>query len=415
MAALTSKQLEELNRAVHDFLANNGYNDAATAFAREAELPAADDDAAPQKYTAILEKKWTSVVRLQRKILDLESKLAQMQAEVNNGPIRPNKSSADVLPRAPARHELAGHRSPITTVIFHPAYPVLASASEDATIKLWDYESGEFEQTLKGHTKSVTNIAFEPKGTLLASCSSDLTIKLWDVANDYKNTKTLFGHDHTVSSVVFLSNQLLASASRDKSIKLWDLTNGYCIKTWTGHDDWVRQLAVSEDAKYLASCSNDQSALIWEVSTGEIKADLRGHEHVIECVAFVPVAAYPFIRELVGAKKPVTGAGDAPGQYVVTGCRDKEIKLWDHATSQCLHTFRGHDNWVRSLVFHPSGKFLLSASDDKTVRCWDLKTGRCAKSLDAHGHFVQTVAWSNVSPVVATGSVDLTVKVWDCK
>jgi platelet-activating factor acetylhydrolase IB subunit alpha len=79
-----------------------------------------------------------------------------------------------------------------------------------------------------------------------------------------------------------------------------------------------------------------------------------------------------------------------PGQYIITGSRDKTIKLWD-INGQLLHTFVGHDNWVRGLVVHPSGKYLLSASDDKSIKIWDLKTGRCMKTLDAHSHFVTCI------------------------
>lgn len=65
------------------------------------------------------------------------------------------------------------------------------------------------------------------------------------------------------------------------------------------------------------------------------------------------------------------------GPFLASGSRDKLIKIWDASTGQCLITLSGHDNWVRSLKFHPGGKYLLSASDDKTVRVWDLKTGEC--------------------------------------
>lgn len=61
----------------------------------------------------------------------------------------------------------------------------------------------------------------------LVSCSADLTIKVWDVNNDYKCVKTLYGHDHSVSSVDYLpSGDTIISSSRDKTIKLWDASSG---------------------------------------------------------------------------------------------------------------------------------------------------------------------------------------------
>ena len=60
---------------------------------------------------------------------------------------------------------------------------MVATASEDASIKLWDYEQGELENTLKSHTGIVNYIAFHPGGKILASCSTDMTIKLWNLQN----------------------------------------------------------------------------------------------------------------------------------------------------------------------------------------------------------------------------------------
>ena len=85
------------------------------------------------------------------------------------------------LPRQPEKYTLTGHRSRITKVAIHPIYSVVASASEDASIKLWEYEQGELEHTMKSHTGNVNYIAFHPNGKILASCSTDMTIKLWNL------------------------------------------------------------------------------------------------------------------------------------------------------------------------------------------------------------------------------------------
>ncbi|KAG8877384.1 protein with putative role during mitosis [Tulasnella sp. 331] len=441
MASLLSdRQREELHRSILDYLHAQNFGDAFNALQTESGVQYIPDPKA--KYAGLLEKKWTSVIRLQKKIMDLENRNAMLVEELSLSPARRAASQTDWVPRAPARHVLTGHRSPITRVAFHPVFSVVASASDDTTVKLWDWETGEFERTLKGHTKAVSDVDFDAKGDLLGTARTlepvrnHLTIKLWDVQNEYKNTKTLVGHDHSVSTARFMpSGDLIVSASRDMTIRLWDVSTGHCLKTYSGHSQWVRSVLPSEDSKLLISSCNDHTARLWDAQTGEVKMDFLGHENIVEVAIFAPISTYPSIRELAGLSDvpKSTDRSKAPGLFVATGARDKTIKLWDATSGQILRNLTGHDNWVRALVFHPTGKFLLSAADDKTIRVWDLKTGRCTKTVEAHSHFVQCMSWGGAKSaasaagaprngeeesgenrinVLATGSVDQSVKIW---
>lgn len=102
--------------------------------------------------------------------MDLESRNATLLAELSS-PHRASSSSSSsnqpFIPRAPARQTLTSHRSPITKVAFHPTWTVVASASEDSTVKIWDWEGGELERTVKGHTKAVMDVDFDSRGTYM--------------------------------------------------------------------------------------------------------------------------------------------------------------------------------------------------------------------------------------------------------
>ena len=323
-----------------------------------------------------------------------------MQAELDSAPATRSKQNQDPknwLPGSTSTHTFESHRDAITCVAFHPVFSSLASGSEDCTIKIWDWELGELERTLKGHIRAVSGLDFGgQKGhTLLASCSSDLTVKLWDPSKDYANIRTLSGHDHSVSAVRFLTptGNLLVSASRDASIRIWDVSTGYCVKAINTQGSWIRDVSPSFDGKWLVSGGRDQAATIWEVSSAEPKAALLGHENYIECCVFAPPTSYEHLATLAGLKKPPPSSSSS--EFVATGARDKTIKLWD-SRGRLIKTLVGHDNWVRDLVFHPGGKYLFSVADDKTIRCWDLaQEARLVKTIDsAHSHFVSCIRWA---------------------
>jgi platelet-activating factor acetylhydrolase IB subunit alpha len=401
---LTPKQKEELHKEILDYLKTAGFLSTAEIFQKETEVEELDS-----KKSGLLEKKWSSIVRLQKKVMEFETKISQMQEEMGNNRTGRLKANGDNLPRPPEVHTLAGHRDNITTVKFHPVYSLVVSASLDATIKVWDYETGEFERTLKGHTNSVQSVDFDHTGNLLVSSSGDLTIKIWDFQT-HECVKTLHGHDHIVSSVIFLpSGDQIASASRDKTIKFWETSTGYCTKTLTGHEEWVRAIVVTDDGRLLASCSHDKTVRLWDIAKSECIHVMKDHTHYIECISFSPAT----LIELETPEGTFRG-NSAPGNFLASGSRDKTIKIWETSTGRCILTLIGHDNWVRGVDFHPSGKFLISVSDDKTIKVWDLKQGRAVKTIhDAHSHFVSCLDF-NLS-YLATGGVDDVIKIWSCK
>lgn len=118
-----------------------------------------------------MEKKWTSLARLKKQVWDLEKQIKQIKdsttcerceqlPESLGGGSGGSFKMGDGLPREPEKYTLQGHRAKITKVALHPFYNIAASASEDATIRLWDFEQGEHERTLKGHSGIVKFLAF---------------------------------------------------------------------------------------------------------------------------------------------------------------------------------------------------------------------------------------------------------------
>ncbi|CAP37998.2 Protein CBR-LIS-1 [Caenorhabditis briggsae] len=389
--SLSERQREEINRAVAEYLQNNGYSEAFNMLLKEASL--SENDIKP--LGGILEKKWTTVLRLQRKVNDLEAKLLESQQEINHGaPTRDKRQAADWIPRPPETQKLIGHRLPVTRVIFHPLWTIMASCSEDATIKVWDYETGQLEKTLKGHTDAVNDIAIDAAGKQLVSCSTDLTIKLWDFGQSYDCLKSLKGHEHTVSSVTFLpTGDFVLSASRDHTIKQWDISTGYCVFTFRGHNDWVRMIRISHDGTLFASGSLDQTVSVWSL----------------------PRKQRNWYFEIMSMRWSVSKPEGNSTHILFSGSRDRSIKAWNISTGEVIFTLSAHENWVRGLAFHPKGKYLVSVADDKMMRIWELSAQRCMKAIEAHEHFVSTVAFHQTNPYVITGSVDMSCKVWECR
>eukprot|EP00299_Pterocystis_sp_00344_P011204 c5181_g1_i1.p1 GENE.c5181_g1_i1~~c5181_g1_i1.p1 ORF type:complete len:405 (+),score=93.42 c5181_g1_i1:54-1268(+) len=401
---LTSKQKEELDRAILDYLQSQGYTSAFAAFRTESRItaPTKEDQGS-------LEKKWTSVIRLQQKVLQLEQQVSELEARVGATVTSANRSQPqDCLPRPPHRVVCSGHRKPVTAVVMHPVFSTMASASQDGTIRLWDYESGQYETTLRGHTNSVDALAFSVNGELLASASSDGTLRLWNfVEQKYNCLRTLLGHDQAVSGVVFapLGHELY-SCGRDKTVRVWEVSSGFCKRVLMGHTDWVRSIDINRDGTKLVTGSNDQTVRVWNISNGQQIAMHSNHSHVVQSVCFAPPS--------LSINSALPSQRDSQ-DVVASGSRDCSIIVFDVATASVVCRLEGHDNWINQVIFHPIGAKLLSCSDDKSIKVWDLAAQRCVRTIsNAHDQFVTSLTMNSQCSVLASGSLDQNIRLWQC-
>lgn len=247
------------------------------------------------------------------------------------------------------RHTLTGHTSDIYSVAFSPDGRTLASGSGNGKIRLWNTTTGQYRVTLEGHRNVVSSIAFSPDGGTLASGSSDRTIRLWNaITGLYK--VTLEGHSDDINSVAFSPDGgTLASGSSDRTIRLWNAATGFHKQTLTEHTDGVYDVAFIEDGKTLASKSGDNTIYLWDATTGQ-------HKDTVTVDNFRNVAISLDRKMLAGVDW------------------NHRISLWDISTGGEIASLTGHTAEIYSIVFSPDSKILASGGNDSTIRLWDLST-----------------------------------------
>ncbi|MGH3709596.1 MAG: helix-turn-helix domain-containing protein [Pseudonocardiaceae bacterium] len=269
---------------------------------------------------------------------------------------------------------------------------ILAISSVGDTVGLWDAASQGQIATLPDHTGRITKVVFSPVDRILATGSDDGTVRLWNVTNPKQ--PTLVGPPlmtGSLTKMVFsLDGRTLATASNDGAVRLWNVANHQPITSlMTDHTVSVNSVAFSPDGHRLATGGNDGTTRLWDVDTHQLLVTLRGHRGNIFSVAFnhdghtVATAGIDRVVRLWDTGGPIfippsTTIGQdvalsPDGRTLATVGVDGTASLWVVATHQpIVPPMTDRTGSVSAVAFSPDGHTLATGSHDGTTRLWDL-------------------------------------------
>jgi WD40 repeat protein len=247
-------------------------------------------------------------------------------------------------------------------------------------------------QSLEEHEGSVNCMALSDDGSLLASGSDDATIRIWSTKTDQVECiGILEGHDDYITCLL-IEDSFILSSSADKTIKKWELASCECILTMAGHESTINKIVCTGD--YVFSASYDKRVRMWDFDTGDCLKTFRGHKMNVTSLLFVPSDTDNFIKasRQNNSKLPplpkLKSGSNVNSAYskdiIITGSLDTTAKTWSVESGDCLHTMKGHTGPITCMATDPSGRLLFTGSADHDIRSWEVSTGQLIKILVGH-------------------------------
>ena len=221
---------------------------------------------------------------------------------------------------------LNGHQHGVNKVLFSPDGQLVASASDDQTIRLWNH-NGQPVTVITGHTDRVTALAFSSSGKELAGATGTGEVRIWDVATGIE-IRMFQAHADCIQGLVWGSgDSLLYAIGWDSTLSVWNPGNGQLIRrttcpavaeccilasgtadllvgcvdgvirrwsisrdqvddVFTQHRDQVKGLRFSDDETCVLSCGRDHLLTVWNYSTGEVTFQVRAHSPLRDAICF---------------------------------------------------------------------------------------------------------------------------------
>ena len=257
------------------------------------------------------------------------------------------------------------------------------------------------QNILEGHTGDVKKVAYSPDGRIIASASYDEPIKLWD-ANTQQELKTLKVHDKVVEVIDFSPDgKYLVSGDRDGNLLLWNIKfsnnqSSTNLKPQKIDGEQYNNLGIaaldfSPDGQQIAVSFYDGKIRIWNV------ADFAGEPVIVKDDYQSTIYALNYSPD---------------GQNLVLGDSNGNLTIWNLEDNSDLVNSRVHNAGINELTYSPDGQKIVSGSFDGTIKLWNSQ-GQHLDDYDSQAKNEATVAFSPDSKIIAVGNSNGKIELWD--